>query len=683
MLAAVFRRVLLRYASHFFTNVEVENLSLWSGTVAIENIDLNAKKVTAVLGMAGVQVTSGSLGRLELQVPWSSLTSASLEVTLKEVSLELELGQYEPQAQATEPAAEATEPAAEAEESFVRKILANIKVKVENLAMVLRFKGSAQYCLKAIISNLSFGTTDRDWEYQFVNPFSLVEGGTAYRHHRLLRVQDLELRVIIGGKDDYLSNTVLGHRFESSQCKNCALCYAFKSSSFYTLASLKPCSLDLYWYVSNEKTQLLKPSLLSYITSTDTSSMELRFTTPLQTRLCLVEEARVAKDLSQLLSSLCPPEISKPLETLVQEQLKEDQSWLAWSNLFFPITFSATKQMSKSVRLTDGLLSVAIPQLQCQIKIFNPASLELSKAKIFTTELAYKHSSHRTETTDPDYTPSQDRDETEGSCHELLLYVYLKENYSVVRIACLRFGLQDSDVTFSGSDADVQVAMKGRVAKAIVSKALVGKIICGNEVTIQSNMELMGMEFRPEEMVAFAEAMTELNLLYARITQAETTPFPGFDSLQFKRQTCKTPEEQLQQAEDTINQLKSALLSAHSQLTAAQDEVSRLRATLSSTVGGSIPALAGLLSIDQTCIRAVCLEALYNTYPVKAVLTATELIILSQEGRQMEKVRVKAMVKLEEQGEEELQVHTEDQAMRLMLRNRSDFVRGIQAVFSN
>jgi len=79
----------------------------------------------------------------------------------------------------------------------------------------------------------------------------------------------------------------------------------------------------------------------------------------------------------------------------------------------------------------------------------------------------------------------------------------------------------------------------------------------------------------------------------------------------------------------------------------------------------------------------VCLEALYNTYPVKAVLTATELIILSQEGRQMEKVRVKAMVKLEEQGEEELQVHTEDQAMRLMLRNRSDFVRGIQAVFSN
>ncbi len=79
----------------------------------------------------------------------------------------------------------------------------------------------------------------------------------------------------------------------------------------------------------------------------------------------------------------------------------------------------------------------------------------------------------------------------------------------------------------------------------------------------------------------------------------------------------------------------------------------------------------------------MCLEALYNTYPVKAVLTATELIILSQEGRQMEKVRVKAMVKLEEQGEEELQVHTEDQAMRLMLRNRSDFVRGIQAVFSN
>jgi hypothetical protein len=77
------------------------------------------------------------------------------------------------------------------------------------------------------------------------------------------------------------------------------------------------------------------------------------------------------------------------------------------------------------------------------------------------------------------------------------------------------------------------------------------------------------------------------------------------------------------------------------------------------------------------------LEALYNTYPVKAVLTATELIILSQEGRQMEKVRVKAMVKLEEQGEEELQVHTEDQAMRLMLRNRSDFVRGIQAVFTN
>lgn len=676
MLAAVFRRVLLSYASHFFTNVEVENLSLWSGTVAIENIDLNAKEVTAVLGLAGVQVTSGSLGRLELQVPWSSLTSASLEVTLKEVVLELELGRYQPQAQAVPPAEEA-------EESLMRKILANIKVKVENLAVVLRFKGSAQYCLKAIISNFTFGTTDRDWDYQFVNPFSLIEGGTAYRHHRLLRVQDLELRVIAGGKDDYLSNTVLGHRFESSQCKNCALCYAFKSSSFYTLASLKPCALDFYWYVSSEKTQLLKPSLLAYLTSTETSSMELRFTTPLQTRLCLVEEARVAKDLSQLLSTLCPAVVPKPLETLVQEQLKEDQSWLAWSNLFFPITFSASKQMSKSVRLTDGLLAVVVPQLQCQLKLFNPASLELGKVKVFTTELSYKLSSHRTETTDPDYLPSQDRDETEGSCHELLLYVYLKENYSLVRIACLRFGLQDSDVAFAGSDADVQVAMQGRVSKTIQTKALEGKIVCGTEVTIQTNMERMTLDFKPEEMIAFAEAMTELNLLYARIVQAESTPFPGFDSLQFKRQSSKTSEEQLQQAEETINQLKSALLAAHSQLTSTQSEVSRLRAALSSTVGGSLPALAGLLSIDQSSIKAVCLEALYNTYPVKAVLTATELIVLSQEGRQMHKVRVKAMVRLEEQGEEELQVHTQDQALRLMLRNRSDFVRGIQSVFGN
>lgn len=412
--------------------------------------------------------------------------------------------------------------------------------------------------------------------------------------------------------------------------------------------------------------------------------MEIRCISPVQTRLCLVEEARVARDISTLLSGfrVSDPSPKPLLEKFLPEPISEDQSWFSWGkDILFPIY--PTHQLNKFVRMTDSLFSLVIPQLQCQVKMFNPALLELAKVKIFTTEWTYKQSGHRSESTDPDFVPSEESCATEGSAHELLLYVYLKDNYSVVRLASLRYGVVGSDVTFAGADADVQVAMKGRVSKAITAKALTGKITCADEVTFHTNLESMGLTFSPDQIMAFAEAMTELNLLYSRIAQSETAAFPDLNSLQFHRQSSQSSEEQLQNAEETINLLKSALLSAHSQLISTRDEVARLRAALSSTVGGSLPALAGLLSIDQSCIKAVCLEALYNAYPAKAVLTVSELIILSQEGRLMEKVKVRSMLRLEEQGDEELQVHTEDQALRLMLRNRSEFVRGIQAVFSN
>jgi hypothetical protein len=115
--------------------------------------------------------------------------------------------------------------------------------------------------------------------------------------------------------------------------------------------------------------------------------------------------------------------------------------------------------------------------------------------------------------------------------------------------------------------------------------------------------------------------------------------------------------------------MKAVLVALHAQLSTAQDEATRLRSVLTNAVGGSAAALAGLMSIDPGSVRAVCQEATNDNFPVKAVLTTSHLVILSMEGRQMEKIDLKTMTRLEEKGEQELTIYTDDQRLvRLTLR---------------
>ena len=80
LVAAVLQRVLGRYVA----GLESRNLSLkmWSGRVLLENLSLRQH---ALMGLVPVHMHSGTIGRLEMVVPWHKLGSLPVVLDLRVV----------------------------------------------------------------------------------------------------------------------------------------------------------------------------------------------------------------------------------------------------------------------------------------------------------------------------------------------------------------------------------------------------------------------------------------------------------------------------------------------------------------------------------------------------------------------------------------------------------------------
>ena len=85
MFESVLEKILLNNFGQFITGLDKNNLHLgvWSGNVVIENVNLKPDVIDML--EIPIKLKFSTIGRLQLQVPWSKLSSSPVEITLEKI----------------------------------------------------------------------------------------------------------------------------------------------------------------------------------------------------------------------------------------------------------------------------------------------------------------------------------------------------------------------------------------------------------------------------------------------------------------------------------------------------------------------------------------------------------------------------------------------------------------------
>jgi len=90
MLEGVLEKVLLQFLDPYVEGIQRDKLHLgvWSGTLQLEDLRVR-KDFFQLLGIQELEVVTGSIGMIQLQVPWSSLTSGKVSLIIERVDVRL------------------------------------------------------------------------------------------------------------------------------------------------------------------------------------------------------------------------------------------------------------------------------------------------------------------------------------------------------------------------------------------------------------------------------------------------------------------------------------------------------------------------------------------------------------------------------------------------------------------
>lgn len=285
MLAQVVRKVVLRYVRSLI-NLQVEKLELWSGVITLESVSLNPIEATKALNLPGIHVLNGSIGRLELAIPWTNLLEEPVSVRISALSLCL--------AVLDSPATALTQ-AQSYEESLLLTVLSNLHISLEGLTVIVEFEGKNRYLGRIEVGKVGVLPVNSTGEVGFKEPII----GTGIEVIRQVSIENLYIRVVTGPAEGYLSQEVMAHLREKKGCRACGLCQAFQLSGFYSIFRMKQWSADITLGHQSNSAQI-------------SNWAEVKTTFPVHIRTNLIAQTDISVDIARLISCLYPTQASIP-----------------------------------------------------------------------------------------------------------------------------------------------------------------------------------------------------------------------------------------------------------------------------------------------------------------------------------------------------------------------------------
>jgi N-terminal region of Chorein or VPS13 len=669
MIAGMLRGVLLRFASEYMSNVDVNKLSLWSGQIALHNVNLNASAITQTLNLPFIRLEQGRIQKIELSIPWTSLSTKKVTVKLKNIFIHVFL---------TDNLVNLNKPPAvsETEENLLSKILANLSLEIENLSISITMSEEASYIALVSIQNIKINTTNSQWQEEFLNPFKNLSNGMTFRIYRKIDCMGFSCQVISGKKDEDISEAITSHKFQKQKCGGCPLCFGFKNSSFYTLFKVSEVSTRVLLFTSDERsTSQGKHNHVQLLRVKSFYDANLQFSTGIHLKFNLVGDKLVFRDLNTALSKFIIPDI-KPVG------VQESNSWLTWGKdmLFSP--FYCT-QPSGSGSITDKIASkhlksvVFVPSFIVKLRIHNLQELKTLKyifsAENFNTETILS-SSERLEGSIQKHFESKNT----GNLRNLAITCYEKHDCVTCRINSLLFTTNNTEIDYELKQISVKVIKKGqKVSKDSLSfLKLIGNISTGPDFQTKFNCDPIELNLSIEEINLLSQSVLELKNFYSRVLYPGLeSPSDAMQSILLLEKKSKKPKD-----EELIQPLKDYAASLALQLEQKIQECNLLRKALSEVAGSS--GIAGILNIDTNEILIVSEKGKIEDIDVSLVLTKEFLYVVTKEGRILNKNPIEDMIALEERGSNELSVRMKTgKYIRSAMDNKKEFVQAIKSIF--
>lgn len=666
MIAGILRGVLLRFASEYLSNIDISKLSLWSGHVSLQNVNLNSSAITNSLNLPYLRLESGKIALLELSLPWTSLSTKKVQIVLRQVDIELAL---------TDNLINLNKPPAvsESEETFLSKILANITVIVQDLTVKIRMSEEAEYIACMVVKELQVTTTNPQWQEEFMNPFTQLPNGIGLKINRLIEVEGLSFRVISGKREEYISEVIVSHKFEQEKCGGCPLCFGFKNSSYYSLFNVKNLALKVFWLSGMEQTTSIgKAGFIEFVNISNSSDIFIQIMSNVNIKCNLVHDQMLIRDLYTAQEKFETPEI-RPIE------VHEASSWLSWGKSMLVTPLSCSPSLSQSrirnkIISKESKLSYSLPSFILKLRIHNFQHLKTFKYVFSGENASFESEVNSSESSENTIIRIYDN-KSNGSIRNFTLSCYEKQDCSIFSISLITFTRLNNTLDFKLENIASKSIKRGQKVSVdgLTLNKITGNLTLTDPVHIKFQTHPVSLDMKLEDLNQFNQALFELQTFVYRIQN----PVVKSGSAQLPEIFYKKSQKN---DESYIEELKSHAGELMGKLEQKTQECEQLRKRLMEVAGNT--GIAGILNINTEDILCISSKARINESEVSLVLTRDLVYVMTKEGRIINKNLTKDLARLEEKGSNELSIYlSSGKYIRSSMDNRTEFVNAIKELF--
>jgi hypothetical protein len=670
MIAGILRGVLLRFVSQYFSNIDISKLSLWSGHVSLQNVNLNTSAITTSLNLPYLRLESGKISSLDLTLPWTSLSTKKVVVQLSQIEIDVSL---------TDNLINLNRPPAvsESEESLLSKILSNMTIIIQDLRIRVKMSEEASYIGCLFIKELQVLTTNASWQEDFINPFTQLPNGISLRINRLVELEGLSFRVISGKKDEALSDFIVNHKFESVKCGGCPLCFGFKESSFYTLFNADNLALKVFWLSANEQSTVFgKSGMVEFFKAKSLSEVFVQIMSNVNAKCNLVNDQMLVRDLWTAVEKFEVPEF-QPIE------VHEETGWFSWGKSILVSPFACSPALNQRIRdkiySKEVKFSWSLPSFMIKLRVHNLQELKTFKFVFSGENASSENNNHSAESTERS-TARVYENKSAGSVRNCMMTFYDRQNCSIFSAGLLNYSKNNENVDLVLEKITTKTIQKGKkVPQDGLSLSKVeSSFILNDPISFKVLSQPATLDMKMDELSLINQAIFELQSFIFRVqtpdNRSELPVFP--ESLKSNHGKVKVSEDSY------VQDLQKHAGELAARLEAKTQECEQLRKKLLEVAGKT--GIAGILNIDQQDILCVSQKAKIDESDVNLVLTKEQLFVLTKEGRVLNKNLNCEMAALEEKGGLELSIRMNNgKYIKSSLENRADFVSAIKSLFVN
>lgn len=652
MIAGVLRRVLLSYTSNFLENVDVNSLSLWSGEVTLQNVVLNAEQINLAMNSPYLSVKEGSIAVITLNIPWTALNSKSVRVYLEKVFIRAEISELR------DPEQSFAETITEIEENLLQRIQGNIQLEIIDFTVIASFAGESSNFLCLHFDSLNLHASDPETgKYEFVNPYYNVPGGSGYRFSREFTLSELKVRLLNGKVEEYLSDTVLLHKFETRACGGCALCYALKVSSYYTLLTLETSNLVLSMHSSWELSITPKSESIKVMREITTNDISVNCLSPLLVKLNLIDDSKLVGDAQILMDLLSRKpkiqEVAKPVE------VARDVSWISWGTalILSPLycTQAQPRLMIKRVTASNTSVNWTADSISAKLKIYNPVDFEVLRIHMNLTPMISEYKLRKTSCDDPSFSQTDTFRQTNGKFGEASMTLFLKRDYMTAKAKDCNFNIEAEGLSLEGKNFELQVVQGLDSAPTrSASSSKIGVRLLGANLEVSSDPLELNMKM--EELVALSAIMLQVKACIARLqkpfVKGEESSISNILHYHSQQLTHSRFSSKHDVYEATLSALKKHAGELNAKLQSAEDELIMLRKIVASVANPT--GQSGIFSLDNTEVRATAKDCKFAGEQASLVVTNTYCLAVNADGRILSKIPVSDITKIEERGDSDI-----------------------------